>query len=265
MNEKFHDRFNIHLNIDDAKRRFINRAKNLIFFEFFYNRFTDSERHDILLKVASFLGEEYIGGFKFDKFIGDDFHHCLRALEAFYRSIDRASKFRFEELLIFIIRESELDLGISWENGRFLRTGAKLLDEHLVNENLRWLSDKKVITVLEPYSKGLKHFLEAEKRPELMSDVITDMYESIEALAKIITGKGNKDLSANAELFIKKTNATENYKRILKEYISYANEFRHAQSKDKTRPILSKFEVESFIYLTGIFLRLSVSSNQINT
>jgi hypothetical protein len=100
--------------------------------------------------------------------------------------------------------------------------------------------------------------LESDKRPELLSDVITDMYEALESLATIITGK-DKDLSANRELFVKKLRVSENYKTILKEYISYANDFRHGSSQDSQKPSPSNHEVESFIYLTGAFIRLAMN------
>lgn len=86
------------------------------------------------------------------------------------------------------------------------------------------------------------------------------MHEALEALSKIVTGKQNKDLSANAELFIKKIKATDPYKKILKEYIDYANKFRHAPGKGKSKPLPSESEVESFIYLTGLFIRLAITS-----
>ena len=161
-------------------------------------------------------------------------------------------------LVNLVLKESETDLGITWQDGKFMPTGARLLDQELVNEPLRWLSNPKYKNVYHPFAKGLSHFLEAEKRPELLSDVITDMYESLEALAKIVTGRSRKDLSANAEPFIKEVKASEHYKRILKEYISYANEFRHALEKERERPKLSITEVESFIYLTGLFIRLAI-------
>ena len=84
------------------------------------------------------------------------------------------------------------------------------------------------------------------------------MYEALEALAKIVTGK-DKELSANAELFISTSKLSNEYEPILKAYIAYANEFRHAaeQGKKKTPP--SHQEVESFIYLTGTFVRVSTT------
>ena len=85
------------------------------------------------------------------------------------------------------------------------------------------------------------------------------MYEALEALTKIVTNRPEKDLSANQELFIKRLKASEPYKKILKDYIEYANEFRHAQKAGEKRPDVSEAEVESFVYLTGLFVRLAMS------
>jgi hypothetical protein len=90
-----------------------------------------------------------------------------------------------------------------------------------------------------------------------LSDVITDMYEAVEALAKKVTGR-DKDLSENRELFISKVKASDHYKVMLKDYIDYANDFRHAEREGKPKPQLSEREVESFVYLTGIFIRLAM-------
>src|SRR5882724_8038685 len=92
-----------------------------------------------------------------------------------------------------LLDASEVDLGIRWENGRFIRSGAALLDEGLVNNPLRWLRSSGYEAVRTPFEKGLSHFLHASKRPELLTDVVTDMYESLEALAKIVTGRPDKD------------------------------------------------------------------------
>jgi hypothetical protein len=157
-----------------------------------------------------------------------------------------------------LVKNSETDLGIEWRPPMFVPTGARLLDDRLVNDPLDWLSDPKYQTVYGPFAKGLSHFLEIARNPQLLTDVITDMYEALEALAKIVTGRPGKDLSAIREAFVKKLRASDHYKKLLKEYIAYANEFRHAQQEPRTRPVPSRAEVESFMYLTGVFIRLAV-------
>lgn len=52
----------------------------------------------------------------------------------------------------------------------------------------------------------------------------------MKALAKIVTERLTKELSDNRELFISKLGLSEPYKRMLKEYIDYANNFRRAAS-----------------------------------
>jgi hypothetical protein len=106
---------------------------------------------------------------------------------------------------------------------------------------------------------GLRHFLQAESRPEVLADVLTDMYEALEALARIVTGT-NENLSKNSEEFFRKVGVSEPYKKLLKDYASYGNRFRHAAVPDKPKPTLSVHEVESFIYLTGVFIRLAITA-----
>lgn len=260
----FHERFEIETGVAQAKQHFItkqhfiNRALNYIF-ENYLDNLDHKVETQIRWRVANALGERYKTYLRFEDYIKSDFHRCLRALEVSYDALsNRTQKSTLNHLVKLILSETEADLGIAWKPPVFVRTGARLLDTHLVNEPLRWLADKKYSTVYLPFRKGLSHFLESEKKPQLLPDVITDMYESVEALSKVITSRPNKDLSANAELFIKSIKASEYYKLILKEYISYANQFRHAANQEKPKPSISISEAESFIYLTGLFIRLAI-------
>jgi len=76
-------------------------------------------------------------------------------------------------------------------------------------------------------------------------------------LAKIVTGK-DKELSGNAELFISKLKLNEYYKALLKNHIDYACEYRHAARLGKGKKPLKYAEVEAFIYLTGLYMRLAI-------
>lgn len=247
---KFHERFNIEINIEEAKQRFVNRTYNLIFSGFV--RYNDSNSFKA---IATKLGKIYDSN-NYHKYILGDYYNCLAAIEAVYEVSH--NKYGLNEIIKELFDMSEIDLGIKWENGVFLKTGAGLLDDKLVNDPLNWLRKNGFENVSVPFEKGLRHFLESDKRSELLYDVITDMYESLEGLAKNVTGR-DKDLSTNAELFVSKINATEDYKRILKEYIGYANEYRHGLEEGKQRPRLNPYEVESFMYLTGLFIRLAMN------
>ena len=72
----------------------------------------------------------------------------------------------------------------------------------------------------------------AIKTSSRIADVVTEMYESLEVLAKTVTGRGDKDLSGNSELFIKAIQVSDIYKPILKECVVYGNKIRHAEKMD---------------------------------
>jgi len=208
------------------------------------------------------LGIEYRGEDRLEAFLSDDFYSCLRTLEVTYKVMSSDSQQELTQRIETILSLSEVDLGIQWREGVFWPSGAKLLDEALVNEPLQWLSDPKYHNVLAPFKKGLSHFLEANKQPERLADTITDMYEALEALAKVVTSRPGRDLSGNRELFVRRLGLTDYYKKMLKDYISYANEFRHAVEEGKERVPPLPQEVEAFIYTTGLFIRLAIE--QIN-
>lgn len=256
---KFHERFDIDVNFDDAQERFVNRVYNEIWLSFFLSLY-DNDRYRVHRSVATAIGERYQFHQSIHELIGQNFLKNLQGIEALYEGLERGGSYRrdIEAIVRKLIATSELDLGIEWNSGKFFRKGATVLDDALVNDPLHWLKDQGYESVLKPFEKGLRHLLEAHSRKELFGDVITDMYESVEALAKIVTGRADRDLSANREMFLSKINASDKYKEILKKYIDYANDFRHAAKEGEPKPSVTEHEVESFVYLTGLFIRLAM-------
>ena len=257
MSQKFHQRFNIEVSLDEARRRFVNRAHNVIVHDILgkiYENDGMEEAYEVERFVCTKLGEQWRGYGCLSSIIGDNFFEHVRVLEALYEHLK--TRDWIDHDIKKILADSEVDIDIRWENGHFFSSGSALLDEKLVNDVLGILKSKGYAGVSNPFLKGLDHFLHSTKKPELLSDVITDMYEALEALAKVIIGN-DKDLSANAEQFMSKVNISDEYKPILKAYISYANEFRHAAEKGQKKTPPSRKEVESFIYLTGLFIRLA--------
>ncbi len=250
--KKFSERFSLDLDLEDEKNRFVVRAFALIMTE---PRLGVTMRSDLarLNEATEVLGIIFESKKQLYDHISEDINNCLRLLEGLN------PRRHFGEKIQELLEASELDLGISWANGVFLPSGAKLLDERLVNDPLHWLSDPAHRIVKAPYVKALKHFMEADKRPELLLDVVTDAYEALEAMAKIVCDN-DKDLTANRQTFIPKLNVSDRYKQMLKSYVEYARDFRHAPPKATRKPTPSKSEVESYIYVTGIFLRLGAET-----
>ena len=257
----FHIRFDISIPERDIHERFINRISNLVF-----DNFIDADgarRERAYWRISNILGVEHSPINSFKVFSRDNFLRALQCIEAAYTSLDARERQSFESALNNAIALSEVDLGVTWEAGHFRRSGSTLLDAQLVNDPLGTLSDPKYVSVREPFVKSLTHLLEAERRPELCSDVVTDAYEALEACSKIITERPNKDLSANADLLVThfrvSPTARDAYRTQLKAYISYGNVYRHAQAAEEQRSPPTIHEAEAFIYQTGIYIRLATS------
>ena len=75
--------------------------------------------------MASLLGEEYDTHRDIIKYVRDEFYHCLKAVEAFYRSIEQYKRPKLEEIIYYILDLSELDLGIAWKNEQFIKIWLK--------------------------------------------------------------------------------------------------------------------------------------------
>jgi len=256
MTQKFHQRFNIQIPIEEAQRRFVNRAHNHM--ESLFNRLgLSSNRFDRESAVCSKLGIRYVYMKPLHVLVGEDFEQNLHALESLYLQDDLGPW--ADKVVKEILNDSEVDLGIRWEKGQFIRNDAPLLDEKAVNDVLGLTNTPEYRGVDQAFRKGLTLFLDASKKPDFLSGVVTHMYEALEALAKIICGN-DKDLSANREALVTKLKLIDPFKQMLKPYIEYANDLhRHAGEKGQAKPLPSHREVEAFMYLTGLVIRLALS------
>lgn len=262
----FHQRFNIEVELEGAKQHFTDRLFNLIdedFLGFTKKQCNLSEYVKAFKYVAFKLGIRYVGNNTLEYYAGKEFLQVLRTIEALFEAFQLELKNyansadRLDEIINLAISENEIDLGIQWRGGLFYPSGAKLMDEELVNEPLQWLAAPKYKNILAPFKKGLTHYLEANKNPEKLADTVTDIYEALEAMAKVVTGR-DKDLSSNRELFVSKLRLGRQHGKMLIDYIDYANDYRHGTEPSKIRANPSPNEVEAFIYITGVFIRLAV-------
>ena len=205
--------------------------------------------------VVTALGDRYYDHKSLDAYIDHDFQRCLLALEGLYHAVPDYRAREVAEMIQGLLSDSELDLDVRWRDGSFYPAGARELDESLVNHNLDWLSEQGLETVLAPYRKGLRHFLEAQARPELLNDVVTDMYEAFEAMLRVVTGRNRADRETR-EVFLNQFGAI-GLLGLSQQYVEYAHSFRHADDPVNRRTLPTEGEVEAFVYLTGVFLRLA--------
>lgn len=287
--EPFHERFNIKTNLSLEKERKEFKEKIMLFLE--HADWSFVNHNSVALDLISRLGVKYKpkneneelktyldvvkGFFKKTKF--EIFLERLEQLIATLRWYEKKKSDNICEGLVKTVagieplsislldhikkalRYAKTDLGITLneQEGIFYPSGAKLLDSGLVNENLTWLQPYP--KVLEPFDKGLRELLQARNNSEKLKDVVRDTYEALEAFARIVcNNKKEKGFSDNEGEFISILNLNDHYKSMLKSYIVYANKFRHADRDKSPRPPLDYAEVEAFVYLTGLFIRLGI-------
>lgn len=253
MSRSFNQRFKIDVDIEEAQKRFVNRIYNNLFRNL-RNIPSDRDAIGAAKAIANKVGEELYGKRDIEQVAGRDFQTCLKAIEALYEFPAYVQQATIHIIVNDALALSECDLNISWRDGNFYPAGAELLDEVVVNEVLGWLGEDQYRSIYEPFAKALDDYSQSVAKPTKRKDVVTDMYEALEATAKIVVGN-DKVLSANRQKFISELRLTKYHANMLKEYIDYANDFRHAND---SRLEISGAEVENFIYLTGIFIRFAL-------
>jgi hypothetical protein len=131
--------------------------------------------------------------------------------------------------------------------------GSELLDVKLVDDSLNILYKLKYESVRIAFEKGLKEYLESSQDKSKLKNCLRDMQLAMDEVPKIVL----KDKNVGVKHLIKnenwpKTRLNDYYKKILFEY----NEMLDKLSKHSSVSKFSEKEVESVIYLTGLFIRL---------
>ncbi len=269
MAEPFHKRFDIDVPVEEAERRFKNRLKILTQGIIEHAKNDGLSPEQIIRAIKLTLGADhdhnrgvhYTHDFmdEWENLVTDHVLNCLHVTEALVGVLKKIHPPLWQGLnndILTTLATSEVDLGITWDQatGVFRKTGAQFLDEKLINDPLHWLRDPKFENVLKPFEKGLKHWMEVHKDKERCGDVVTDMYEALEALAKIVTGQ-ERDLSGNREKFASTIKLPDQYGVMLKEYIGFGCKYRHSPEIEKPRVYPSEGDTEAFMYMTGLFIR----------
>lgn len=257
-----YQKLGLSINLENSQKMFIDRINNLLFYSksfnndyFQINNLYFQFCNEAMIKYVEYLDLKFV--FEQTK----DFQQYLINLQILLKILLDKNKNEYDILISLI--KSTLDdipynLGYSLKKIKndfyIIPLSCQILDKDIVEDVLNFIDSPEKLLIYKPYAKGLKEFLESKNNNEKSKNVIRDMYESLEALAKFIC-KNGKDLSSNCELFIKTIKVNDYYKKILKNYIDFSNEYRHPPKKPGNQ--LTEKEIESFIYFTGIFIRLS--------
>lgn len=272
--KNFKDRFNLPDSIKEAEDRFINRTHAFLikFFDDYQSQLTRvvnalykgniyKETEEI---VAYRLGKK-VGTHIFNDYLTQNIHNCLETLEILNPLFKTKIPANYYKYFIDFINqsvESEPKLNLRWVNNCFLPGGAKELDNKLVDDLLVWLSEFKYDNIRKPFASSLSYLLRGKTDYNDLISSIHDAYKAVETLSQFVL-KNQKKLADNREKFISELNLSKEYaefmRRILKEYISLGDKYRHGNVNSTDLHKLSYAEVESFVYLTGVFIRLATS------
>jgi len=263
MLKRFNKIFGIQESEEEEKRKFVQRINQTIF-----NKIEDDHSYEKIFRtICYWLGENandrIRGANRYNVGVGiiipslrsisgDDFLLTLKILVLLYQYFDRNTEWQ-EYISSWIedaLSNALLDLGVRWKNGMFYPSGAKELDEKLIEDPLDWL---------ETYPDEKRDFFNALKNytSKKYDAVVIDCYLVVEGLARKVL-KNKKTLENNREVLLKKIGLSQEWKAFLNNYINYANELkRHAGNK---RHSINPSEVEAFLYFTGLLVRLIVES-----
>jgi len=236
MTKKFHERFEeVKIDKNLALTNTLNRFVNMIFdWPNGYLGFVaprDKERREIESFVVSYSGfgkrYEYHKPY-IKRYLDDNIYQAMKMIEGLFSYVFEKhatiAVAKLNAIVQKIINMAEMDIGLRWKNGVFSKKGAELLDREIVDNALGWLKSEGFETVYEPYKDSLEHLMNSTKEPDRLHDGISNAFEALEGLAKIIC-ENNRTLHKNQELFINRLGISSNYKNICR-YGKSAQAFR---------------------------------------
>lgn len=266
MMKRFNDAFGIHDDLPSEQRRFVERINQTAFLRVKEIRYNPSAT-EIFGRVGYVLGinaddmlrEANSMNFSSEKFVphlrtltNNDFRQTLKVICVVY-DVLRGHPGHFGVFCASVqaaLQHATVDLGIRWTDGMFYPSGAPELDTALVEEPLVWLTDYP--NERADYTKALAAY--SGKR---LDDVVINCYVAVEGIARAILSN-TRTLENNREDLMKQLSLSQPWKALLSNFINYANEFgRHAS---QNRHDLNPVEVEGFLYMTGVVIRMCVLS-----
>jgi hypothetical protein len=268
--KEFDRKFNIPINLEEEKRRFVNRIEERVFNNLMMreNYSTHSGYHEyknLFEQVCYELGENsekiigphiavYNGIPNLKVLCDNDFLKTLRVLVAAYKVYEPYPHTQkiIDISILDALHRSNLNLGIQWSHGIFYPTGEELLDRELVEEALTSLSE------FPDEQKDIKEALD-NLNAQRSSGVVENCYLAMEGLARKVL-KNNKTLLNNKPDLLKALGISRYWGNILSAFIEYANEYRRHAGEDRHN--LKAHEVEAFLYLTCLLIRMTCNVNK---
>ncbi len=259
-------------NIDDERRRFVQRVNQLLFHEVDTIRSREFRYGQVLEALCFEVGcnfedlwrraHRWRDHFRLEEtppeirsLTEDDFETTLMVLMTLYRVFQACHNNHIqwlEDQVQLILSRSTRDLGIRWKDGLFYPSGPEELDKPLVEQILTWLDEYP--NEKKDYRNALEHY----STDGSLADVVKACYCAIEGIARNILNN-SRTLDKNKDEILGRMGLSDGWKAILGTYVRYAHDFRHASVDRHT---ITKAEAEGYLYMTGLLIRLMIESKR---
>ncbi len=261
---EFNKTFGITDSLDKEKAKFVQRINQTVF-KFIHESPRYPDEYESIFKIVCYgLGlnaDELISDANYNSYgslyipdlkeiTSNNFMETLKVLHLLYKAAKAPENIEMINGWIeTAFTVATVDLGVRWKDGMFYPSGAKELDEKLIDDNLDWLA--KFPETKKQFSTALQHFKTSLTNVSARKDAITNAYSAMERLAQHILSN-SKNFDANSNELVSRLNLPKEYTNILHYYKQIAHEYssRHAGSE------CNHNETEAFIYLTGLLMRL---------
>lgn len=256
--KRFNEAFGLQDSITVERQRFVQRTNDLVWG--YINHWGNWKRgwlQEVCIELGIGMQQAQSAAYQRRKVLdptpqdltGDDFDATLKLVCVVYHVVSRHADNIADEVDQRVRRVMSLatvDLGVTWNRGMFYPSGAEFLDHGLIEDPFRWLD-----AAPEPKELFRKSVVDyAQKR---YSDSVAGGFKTLERLAAITLGN-ERTLDNNKGELLQRLGISPQWRSLLNNFMQYANDFARHASQPQAQ--LEPAEVEAFLYLAGVFVRL---------
>ena len=269
--KELYQRFDISVELDGAILIFRNKIENILshgrlgaeIFE------SDDDENDVHWELCNILGLEYKNLFSNSGKVSHIFHALdfseylfrLQALlDLLWNSNEKESFTELADVIMNAINNSPVDLGLrlkfyKTKGPQILFSGSKFLDKTLVDDVLGIFEDEEKLPIKVAFDKGLKEFLESKNNVAKIRNSVRDMQLACDETVKVLFGDKHLGLR---HLFKDKRWEKVGLNEYQRQIFWNLNEYIDKFVKHKSDSKITTEDAENIIYLTGMFIRLTL-------
>lgn len=254
---KFSERFNLEMDSQEARRRFMLRM-NVSFFQSDFYKKELRTHHDVLAqKSAAALLEQYRFYTTPLSYVGDDFYRCLQVIEVMYQHFqevnDRERMAKIETLVKDVLSHDAIRLALDWKDGRFFPTGPDLLDRSLIEETVTWLAVLDSKPLIDAYAHVIQLFIKPEQRSDATAEWLNALHISVTLFLKELSGESTSDVFVALSHWSARFKTGEFGQKLATELVDFLKIAGAA-------PKLSRADRESLLFAVASFFRWNIET-----